>query len=56
MNGVEIYRKNMAPGPVTSSTYATGEYDELMYRGIVRTAVEISGSNKVLAVEIHPTE
>ena len=56
MNGVEIYRKNMAPGPVTSSTYATGEYDELMYRGIVRTAVEISGSNNVLAVEIHPTE
>ncbi|KAK8828443.1 hypothetical protein WA556_004856, partial [Blastocystis sp. ATCC 50177/Nand II] len=52
LNGVEIYRKNMAPGAVTSDTYATGQFNTAMFRGVVRSAAEVSGSTVTLAVEL----
>ena len=56
LNGVEIYRKNMAPGAVTSDTYATGQFNTAMFRGVVRSAAEVSGSTVTLAVELHAVE
>ena len=56
LNGVEIYRRNMAPGAVTSSTYATGQYNTAMFRGIVRSASEVSSASLTLAVELHAVE
>ena len=53
INGAEVYRDNMAAGTVTSTTYATGDYDELAYHGFIRPGAEVSNTQSILAVELH---
>ena len=53
INGAEVYRDNMPAGDVTSTTAATGEYDELAYHGFIRPGTEVSSSQSILAVELH---
>ena len=53
VNGAEVYRDNMPAGDVTSTTAATGEYDELAYHGFIRPGTEVSSSQSILAVELH---
>ena len=53
INGAEVYRDNMAAGDVTSDTYATGEYEDLVYRGFIRPGAEVSNTQSILAVELH---
>ena len=55
LNGVEIYRDNMDVGEVTVDTLASGLFNTIDYRGIVRPST-IAESQSVLAVEIHFTE
>ena len=52
INGVEIYRDNMLPGAVTEQSTANGAYESYAFRGVLRSAVEISTAS-VLSVEIH---
>ena len=52
VNGAEIFRDNMPAGSVTSESVASGSYASYAFRGILRSAVEISTSS-VLSVEIH---
>lgn len=53
INGMEIYRRNMPVGEVTSSTEAIGSFTTSEFRGVVRSGLEIESSDCVLAVEIH---
>ena len=53
INGAEVYRDNMAAGDVTSTTTASGHYDDLDYRGFIRPGSEVSNSQSILAVELH---
>ena len=53
INGVEIYRDNMPSGVVDHDTVATGSYDTLIYRGVIRSASEVSSVTNVLAIELH---
>ncbi|KNB41501.1 hypothetical protein JH06_5108 [Blastocystis sp. subtype 4] len=55
INGVEVYRDNMADGTPSSSTPATGSYTTYGYRGLIRPANEVTASS-VLAVEVHPVD
>ena len=52
VNGAEIYRDNMLSGSVSDSSTASGSYESYAFRGVLRSAVEISSTN-VLCVEIH---
>lgn len=53
VNGVEVFLDNMLSDSVTPSTASTGSYDSYDYRGVIRPANELEGSNTVLAVELH---
>ena len=53
INGVEIYRDNMPSGVIVDDTVATGSYDTLVYRGVIRSASEVSSVTNVLAIELH---
>ena len=55
INGVEVYRDNMADGEPTSSTPATGSYTTYTFHGVIRPANEVTVSS-VLAVEVHPVD
>lgn len=50
VNGVEIFRDNLAAGPVSSSTVAAGAYAAYEYRGVMRPGMEVSAAQSVLAV------
>ena len=52
VNGAEIFRDNMPSGSVTAESTASGSYSSYAFRGVLRSAVEISASS-VLCVEIH---
>lgn len=56
INGAEIIRDNMPLGEVTPATLATGAYETMEYRGLVRSAVKAQNAQSVLAVELHPLE
>ena len=53
INGAEVYRDNMASGDVTSDTPASGQYEDLAYRGFIRPGSEVSNTQSILAVELH---
>lgn len=53
INGLEIYRRNMPTGEITSSTPSVGSFTTSEFRGVVRSGLEIETSDCVLAVEIH---
>lgn len=53
INGNEIFRDNMNPGPVTSSTPASDSYAILEYRGCVRPGKEVESTQNILAIELH---
>lgn len=53
INGNEIFRDNMNPGPVTSSTPASDSYAILEYRGCVRPGKEVESPQNILAIELH---
>lgn len=54
LNGVEVFRSNMPPGPVNASTFAFLSQDDgaSLFAGPVSIATLFSGLN-VLAVEVH---
>ena len=52
INGVEIFRDNVAPGPISSSTVATGSYSTYTYRGLMRSGTEVSATQSVLSVAL----
>ena len=54
VNGVEVYRDNITPGAISSSTTATGEYGTLAYRAFVRPATEVASTQSILAVAVYP--
>ncbi|MGI8603049.1 MAG: lamin tail domain-containing protein [Verrucomicrobiales bacterium] len=54
LNGQEVYRHNMAPGPVSHSTLAAAEVgDTPLLTGITIPATQLVTGNNVLAVEVH---
>lgn len=53
INGIEVYRDNMAEGPVQSSTLAEGSYTTLSYHNILRPGAEVATAQSVLAIELH---
>ncbi len=54
LNGVEVYRHNLPPGPVSSTTLATAEVaDAAWLRDLVLPADAIRDGRNVLAVEVH---
>ena len=53
INGNQIFLDNL-PTSFTSSTQALGSYSSLYYHNFIRNAQEISSSQIVLAIEIHP--
>ena len=56
INGNEVYRDNMPSGAITSTTPASGSYQINEYRGVLRSASEVTVSESILAVEIHFTQ
>lgn len=52
LNGKEIYRDNLPSGAINASIPATGSYQTLQYRGVIRNALEVE-SQSVLCVAIH---
>ena len=54
INGLEIYRDNIAEGTVSGDTAATGSHSNYTFRGVIRGSQEVEGSS-ILAVEIHMT-
>lgn len=55
MNGAEIYRDNMPEGSVTSSTAALGGYSSLQYHGVIRSGLEVTSGQQIVAMELHYT-
>ena len=53
INGAEVYRDNLSAGDVTSSTPATGQYQDIAYRGFIRPGSEVASQQSILAVEVH---
>ena len=53
INGVEVFRDNMASGAVSASSVATGSYQTLEYHAVVRPSYEAASAQSVLAVELH---
>lgn len=53
INGVEVYRDHLPAGLITPTTKSTGSYSTYDYYGTIRNGYEVSGSNIILAVEIH---
>ena len=53
INGNQIFLDNL-PTSFTSSTPALGSYSSLYYHNLIRNAQEVSSSQIVLAIEIHP--
>ena len=53
INGQEIYRDNMAAGPVTAASTAEGSYPTISYHGAIRSADVAEAVSNVFAVEIH---
>ena len=56
INGIEVYRDNLPLGMILPQTEATSGYASAEFRGTIRNAFEITCSDCVLAVEIHPLE
>ena len=52
LNGIEVYRDNMSDGQPSIDTLASDSYSSYDYRGVIRSASDVSVSN-VLAVEVH---
>ena len=55
MNGAEIYRDNMPEGSVTSTTAALGGYSSLQYHGVIRSGLEVTSGQQIVAIELHYT-
>ena len=55
LNGIEVYRDNMPDGQPSIDTLASDSYSSCDYRGVIRSASDVSVSN-VLAVEVHFSE
>ena len=55
LNGIEVYRDNMSDGQPSIDTLASDSYSSCDYRGVIRSASDVSVSN-VLAVEVHFSE
>ena len=53
INGNEIFRDNMEALPPTASSLSFGSYDAYAFRGVIRSAGDVSASSNVLAVELH---
>ena len=53
INGAEVYRNNMPAGDVTASLPATGQYQDIAYRGFIRPGSEVTSQQSILAVEVH---
>ena len=53
INGVEVYRDNMASGAVSASSTPTGSYQTLEYHAVIRPSNEAESAQSVLAVELH---
>ena len=53
INGAEVYRDNMPAGTISSSTAASGQYQNTNYRGFIRPGSEVAGQQSILAVELH---
>ena len=56
INGAEVFRDNMPAGEVTPATLATGAYETMEYRGLVRSANKAQSAQSVLAIELHPLQ
>ena len=54
INGIEVYRDNLPLGMILPQTAATSGYSSAEFRGTIRNAYEVSCTECVLAVEIHP--
>ena len=53
INGLEVYRDNMPSGDVSFATPASSSYESLAYRGVIRSASEVTSVVNVLAIELH---
>ena len=53
INGNEVYRDNINAGTVTSSTAASGQYQDISYHGFIRPGSEVANQQSILAVELH---
>ena len=55
VNGIEVYRDNMADGLVDATTLATNSYNSEVVRGVVRSGMDLLNPTAVIAVELHFT-
>lgn len=53
VDGREIYRDNMAAGPVLPTARPINEYESYSYRGVIRPGNEVPEGSHVIAVEVH---
>lgn len=57
LNGREMFRNNMAPGPVTANTFASGtassSSDALQFRTNILSATNLLAGTNVIAAEVH---
>ena len=53
INGVEVFRDNMATGDATAATLANGSYSTADFRGVIRPASVAENPSSMLAVEVH---
>ena len=47
LNGIEVYRDNMPAGQPSASTLASDSYSSCDYRGVIRSASNVSVSNVI---------